>query len=220
MKVWFFVLAALLLAAAPSAYSAVLWNQPGTPLAVIDQDFPDFSDASSYEFDDIVVGAGGWNISRVTVYGDEDGNAAYNQSISLAFGSAPDVSARGTVYAGSQIGSDLVFTSPITLSPGTYWISAWPTRPISGGQWFWKTTPTITGSEAFYQNPGDLLGYGGTPLPMSATDITGGRADMAFLIEGETGNPTDGDVPEASSILLAISSLPVMGAATRLRRRK
>jgi hypothetical protein len=177
----------------PSARADILYEQrTDYSTRYPAQCYPDLPDFSIYEFDDFQVGDRGWTINRVTVHGYEQGTAAMNTGVYLAFVSGPDFNLVDEVFHGYEdTDGNLVFDDlDLYLQPGTYlWITAWVERVFldGGGQWFWWVMRRVTGSEEFFHNPGGGVGWGTEPQPGSNHFI--GPADLAFTIEGTEDPP-------------------------------
>lgn len=196
----------------------VLWDQSSalSSTGVVAQDFPDFPAYSTQEFDDFVVSAPGWFITRITIYGIERGNPALNQSLEIRIQSSLGVGGWATnipVTNATYSNGNLIFdvTPTFQLAPGTYWISAWIKRPFGGGggQWFWLRNGSSNGSEHYFHNPGGGFGAGTSPIPGS--QVFGSPSDLGFTIEGEL-------VPEPASMVALGSGLISLLALRRRRR--
>jgi hypothetical protein len=88
---------ALFAALTSKAEASTLWDQSNNlGQGVVAQEFTDFPNFSSYEFDDFVVGAPGWIVTRVTIFGQEgsiNNNPALTQRLELRILDAPSASA-------------------------------------------------------------------------------------------------------------------------------
>lgn len=210
--------AAALMICAAAASADVLWYQPTTldiP-SVSSQAFTDLG-VNTRAFDDFTTGAASWLVTRVTVYGVDCGSAQYNTGVKMAFTAAADVSSIGVTFDGVQVGEDLVFDMPAVALAGDFWLTAWVERPSSGSQWFWDTSLPVTGSQFYWHNPDGFFGVGTGPVPGQNVPGINQPADLAFKIEGRLG--CDTVIPEAPSLMLALSALPAIAASVRLRRR-
>ncbi len=75
-------------------------------------------------------------------------------------------------------------SAPITLTPGTWWISVRVRMNVSQGQWGWMTTTPQTGYQAVWKNPGNGFGTGcqsWTPL-LNCFSAMGMGQDFMFSI--------------------------------------
>lgn len=204
----------------PAAHAQALRSQPSNVgVAYASQVFTDFPAFNTYSFDDFTVTGSGWDITKVTVYGKEfiGGNAAYNTAVSLAITTAPNAAAIGTTYSGVETGGNLVFTQPIHLAPGGYFLTAYVTRPfIRGGQWGIDESTPVSGSAFWFDNPGGGFGDG-----KSAFHIDPGH-DLAFEIDGSSQKTAlFSSVPEPSSVAaFGMTFLGTAGLILRARKRK
>lgn len=217
MRVKVFCLIAALLVLGTAVSADVLWYQPVTQLipAASSQAFPDLN-VNTRAFDDFTTGGLSWIVTRVTVYGSEMATAPSNEAVKMAFTTAPDAYAIGITFDGVQVGQDLIFDmpGPVILS-GDFWLTAWVERPSTGYQWFWHISGPVTGSQFYWHNPDNYFGLGADPIPGENLLGLKDPVDLAFKIEGRLGCETV--IPEAPSLLLALSALPAVVAAARLR---
>ena len=228
------ILAGLGLAAAHPANAQVLYAQPddGVSSASLSQVFPDFATDTSYSFDDFTVTGTGWDISQVTAFGKDIGDPTQNTAVSLAFTTEPNASAVPDVsaitptntYAGVEDASgNLVFTQPIHLDAGSYFITAFVTRNAVGGEvsgleppglWDFRATTTVHGQSSYFSNPGGGYNVGKTPYHP-------GSQDLAFEIDGAQSGAVPPAVPEPSSFLtFAVAALGIGGLMIAAKRKK
>ena len=212
------ILAGLGLAAAHPANAQVLYSQPSnSSSAIISQVVPDATEFSSYCFDDFAVPGTGWDISQVTAFGSEKGTPGQNTAVSLAFTTTPDASAIATTYTGFEDANhNLVFTQPIHLDAGNYFITAFVTRKFGGygGYWNFKETMPVHGQSFYLSNPGGRFG-GGTPFHPNPGN------DLAFEIDGKQNGDVPPAVPEPSSVLtFAVAALGIGGLMIAAKRKK
>jgi hypothetical protein len=192
------IVAAIMAIVAASGFAAgvrgdVLYQQTPGNSQVSSQTFTDAMDFSTYEFDDFVVGATAWTVSKVTIAGNEEGDPMTNTAVKLAITTAADFTMITTTYDGieDQTGNLVFDNLNIALDPGaTVWITAWVERSSTPGllnQWFWSTADdgNPIGSEEIFHNPGGGFGFGTDPIPGSM--VFGTPADLAFTIEGTAG---------------------------------
>ena len=227
------ILAGLGLAAAHPA-NAQLYRQPpphggsNSPSQV----YSDKSIFTSYCFDDFTVIGTGWDISEVIAFGNDSGDSTKNSAVSLAFTTEPNASAVPDVsaitptntYAGVEDASgNLVFTQPIHLDAGSYFITAFVTRNAVGGEvsgleppglWDFRATTTVHGQSSYFSNPGGGYNVGKTPYHP-------GSQDLAFEIDGAQSGAVPPAVPEPSSFLtFAVAALGIGGLMIAAKRKK
>jgi hypothetical protein len=196
---------------AGTARAVDIVNQPpntGLPSRA-SQVFPDFAIFSTFEFDDFQTTTA-FALTNLTVYGTELGNPAFNVAVTAQiWNGLPGSGAIVLSTMGMEVGMDLLFDFGGQFLPaGSYWLTAFVTRPfVGGGQWFWAENLPVTGSQSFFYNPGGGFGFGTTPIPGST--VFGTPANQAFLLQGIA------FVPEPSSVAL----LAVGGAVGLLFRR-
>ena len=223
------ILAGLGLAAAHPANAQVLYKQSydGVSSAAPSQVLSDIPLLTSYSLDDFTVTGTGWDISKVTAFGKDTGNLNANSAVSLAFTTEPNASAVPDVsaitstntYTGVEKGpkgeANLVFTQPIHLNPGNYFITAFVTRDSSGGRWLFDETTHFHGQDFYVSNPGSGVGGGKTSYHPDAGH------DLAFEIEGTPSPGVPPAVPEPSSVLtFALAALGIGGLMIAAKRKK
>lgn len=197
-----------------AAFAALAVSTTGLADVILDQPASSVGDAASQifldpytpytcsAFDDFTIGES-YDLTKLTVYGtnSSSGSSAANVSVRVSFYTDPNLfNAAVASTTGTQVGGDLIFDlTGITLGPGTYWISAQVERSFDlGGQWFWRTSDTVNGAQALWQNPAGGFGYGSDPIPI--TTLGASAHDMAFTLEGIV--PTPG-----AMALLGLSAL-------------
>ena len=222
------ILAGLGLAAAHPANAQVLYVQPYDNVSgsTSSQIYPDSPQYTTYAFDDFTVTGTGWDISKVTAYGTDNGDSTKNSAVSLAFTTEPNASAVPDVsaitptntYTGAENAShNLVFTQsiPIHLNPGSYFITAFVTRPSDGRQWFFDETTPVHGQSYYFSNPKGGHGLGTTPFQNNPGH------DLAFEIDGTPSPGVPPAVPEPSSVLtFAVAALGIGGLMIAAKRKK
>src|SRR2546423_5703107 len=144
------------------------WDQQsGTrAFAIGSMYFSQFPDDSSFVSDDFFVDAPFWKITKVTLYGRDNGDVSTNEGVKLAFLTSPAHDSGAPTYDGLYTMSgfnnrnrDLIFdfSTPVKLPYGTNWLSGWVIRPqidiLVGGFWLWigQTPPTL--GEAYRHEP-------------------------------------------------------------------
>jgi Calx-beta domain len=149
--------------------------------------------------DDFVVPAGGsWIVDRIEAPGEYLSGPGPADSVNVFFyqnaGTLPgaEVASRIAVIPadGLATGDFGVNFSPITLTPGHYWISVQANLAIAEGQWFWTERTVQSNHPAAYQEPGDGSGNGCTTWGARATTcMWGTEVDQVFRIIGSIQTP-------------------------------
>ena len=212
------ILAGLGLAAAHPANAQVLYAQPYDGVS---GSTPSQAQVySGYAFDDFTVTGTGWDISQVTAFGNDSGDSTKNSAVSLAFTTEPNASAEPDVsaitpantYAGVEDASgNLVFTKSIHLNPGNYFITAFTTRNLGNGGWYFNDTKHFNGQDSYFS------GYG---FGTSTFHFDPGH-DLAFEIDGAQNGAVPPAVPEPSSVLtFAVAALGIGGLMIAAKRKK
>ncbi len=215
------------LVAAP-AMADVLWDQSAYDPAInalVDQEFGDYPDYSSYMVNDVVTDAGGWEVDSITAYFTNTASAW-----------APVTTARLNVFAktdalptagddpvaGIEVGVTLTDTGTyweiaasglaLSLAGGTeYWIGLTPIGDFGVvGQEFHAGAAPLVGADTAWRNPGDGFALGADWQDTAAVGAGEwpGLYDSAFLMEGTI-------VPEPS-----VLTLLGCGALALIRRRR
>lgn len=192
-----------------SGSSKVLSRLPDSPQAVLyDQtDNPSGAGTSSQNFeaafdayddqaaDDFVVPAGGWTIGEVDVGGSYFNGAGPATSANVFFyadsATLPGAAVAGGTYMNVPIASGagtgsfvLILPTPLTLAPGTYWVSVQANMDFSaGGQWAWNDRTVQSNSGAAWQNPGGGFMSGCSPTwGRKTTCVAGSAPDNIFRL--------------------------------------
>jgi hypothetical protein len=209
----------LCLSLASALHAAVIVSQPRNPdNAVNSQVMPDLPELSLFASDDFTL-VGAYDLSALTVYGLEAGGSGENTAVTAEIWTATPGSLGAMMlhsFAGTQAGGDLSFNLTGTLlGPGSYWITAYVTRPSTAqGQWFWNfSANAVSGAEANVYNPGGGVGIGTGPFPVGSF-LGVNPTDLAFTLEGDL---AQAQIPEPSTCALTAGALA--GLALLRRRR-
>jgi hypothetical protein len=184
----------------PKFPEVVLYDQldnPGT-FSFVSQEFPDLPEFTAFLADDLVVPGGeSWQITEVDaqgVYFNGPGPANnfnvlfYQDSGGLP---GPNVYTRtAQPYVNSGGLFEVALTVPVTLTPGTYWVSVQAHMIADpNGQWGWTDRTVQANSPATWQNPGG--GFGVCPTWDLRTTCIGDPAapDQMFRLVGTVGPP-------------------------------
>jgi hypothetical protein len=181
------------------------YNNAGSN-ATSSQDFEPANDPFDDELaDDFVVPGGGnlWSITGVDVDGVYFNGTGPADSVHVRFytnaGTLPGTLLREYLslpYTGT--GGDFVIAlpQPMTLGPGTYWVSVQARQDFTpAGQWGWTDRTVQSNSEAAWRNPGGGFGICPDWQPRgSVCGIDPGVPDQVFLLRGTSAPPTSVDV--------------------------
>lgn len=193
------------LSASPLGASAEVWDQPwdGISSGVSSQQYEDAFELSMYAFDDFTIEDDILFLQRLTVYGKETGNERETRGVWIRISDRPGYGAGGGglffQFPGFILSNgtiDVGFTGG-SLPRGTWWLSVWIDRPLgTGGQWLWRQTTPVRGSEGYIHNPAGGAGFGTEPIPLSQLPGASGPRDLAFRLEYTP-------IPEPSSLTVA-----------------
>lgn len=204
----------------------VLWDQSGYSTssgAVVDQQFPDLPDFSTYMVSDVSVTGGQWSVSAVTVYLTKSRDwSSVNQGVLNVFPKTGPLPSDLTDNPGSGDVVSVSVTSTLAadawavradglallLPPGEYWIGLTPIADFSTFLQEFHWPAAALGDPTVLRNPGGGFGIGNNW--QQASVFLGGYGDAAILVEGDV-------VPEPGTLLLIGSGLT--GLALRRRRR-
>jgi hypothetical protein len=162
------------------------------------QEFTDFPEFTSFLADDFFVPGGeSWRITEVHaqgVYFNGPGPANnfnvffYQDSGGLPGTNVSTRTAQPYVESGGVF--EVFLIAPVTLAPGTYWVSVQAHMiVVPNGQWGWTERTVQSNSPAAWQNPGG--GFGVCPTWGVRVTCIGGPAapDQMFRLIGTVGPP-------------------------------
>lgn len=137
------------------------YNNQG-PVSIISTNIPDSPALSSQIADDFVVPVGQtWTIQMVEANGVYFSGPGPAISFDISF-YTDSATLPGTVVANrlaqpftNTSGNFAIsFSTPVVLTPGTYWVSVVANMPSSNGRWGWRDRTIQFFSGAAWQNPG------------------------------------------------------------------
>ena len=174
-------------------------NPAPTPGGVTSQDFETANDPfDTFAADDFVVPGGEtWSITGVDVAG-EYGNGPGPAASFNVFFYADSATLPGTLVAtrlanpySNGANAVITLTSPVILTPGTYWVSVQARQDFTpAGQWFWDNRSVISNSGAAWQNPGGGFAVGCLTWGRKTTCLTTQNGpDQLFRLHGAICNP-------------------------------
>jgi PEP-CTERM motif len=191
------VTAALFLAGSQTTRADIIVNQAPNGGNIVSQVFPDFPAFSTYSFDDFTT-TQAYQLTSLTAFGTEAGDPSQNVSVTAEiWNGLPGSGSMILSFTGSEDGAgSLNFSLGNALLPaGSYWLTAYVTRPDNpGGQWFFDTSNLVQPSQAYVWNPGGGFGFGTSPFPIE--NVTGVPENLAYILQGTAA------VPEPTSLTL------------------
>jgi len=204
----------------------VLWDQSTFDPAVnalVDQEFGDFPDYSSYMVMDVATDPGGWNVDSVSTYITNAGGT-FEFGVTQGRLSIFEKTGALPTAADNPVSESLV---PVTVTnmgdhyaveasglseslagSSEYWVGLTPVADFGVfGQEFHTAAGPLVGADTAWRNPGGGFGVGADWQTVAAIDTAGmwvGGFDGAFKVEGSV-------VPEpASFALLALGGLALL----------
>jgi hypothetical protein len=180
--------------------------------------FTDLGNSLAQSADDITVPEGQtWTIDKVLAGGSSTGAIVLNAMHVVIYNDNSGVPGTAVYQSGAIVPAsgtvlgdvELVLPAPANLGPGKYWVSVYAQSPLNGGgQWFWKTSSTVTGTQAHFKDPGNLFGRGllnWTPQSTAFAPPVTPPLDMLFILLGK-GTGFNAPTPAAPSDLHALYS--------------
>jgi hypothetical protein len=183
----------------PKFPEVILYDQldnPGTN-SWTSQEFPDAPEFTSFTADDFVVPGGeSWQVTEVHAQGVYFNGTGPANNFNVFFyqdsGGLPGTivytrTAQPYVESGGLF--EVFLTAPVTLAPGTYWVSVQAHMSFDpNGQWGWTERTVQSNSPAAWQNPGG--GFGLCPTwDVRTTCLGAGDPDQLFRLIGTVGPP-------------------------------
>lgn len=210
---------------AMTAEAAVVWDQSDVNVdinALVDQEFGDYPDFSSYMVTDVMVSAGPWNIFRITTFFTFNSDWIGEHEARLNIFTKPPYPDCSFPADDATVGQVVPVTISngvwglevvadglnIKLPSGHYWIGLTPIMDHATYGQAWHQAAPILMCNTGWQNPGGGFGYGTDWTYAYGVDNTGAwqdTYDMAILIEGRIPSP---------------GALPLLGLAGFARRRR
>jgi N-acetylneuraminic acid mutarotase len=189
----------------PVAPAVVLYDQYDNPIQnATSQDFEPANDAFDTEAADdfIIPGGPAWNIDTVEVAGVYSTGGGPAASFHVRFyanaGTLPGAllhTRLAQAYTGAAGDASITLVPPVSLGPGTYWVSVQARQDFTPfGQWFWETRSVQSNNPAAWQNPGGGFGVGCTTWGVRTTCLTTiAGPDHVYRLLGTAGpTPTPG----------------------------
>jgi len=184
----------------PKFPEVILYDQldnPGT-ISWVSQEFPDMPDFTAFLADDFVVPGGqSWQVTEVHAQGVYFNGPGPANNFNVFFyqdsGGLPGTNVHTRIaqpYVDSGGVFEVFLTVPVTLAPGTYWVSVQAHMIFDpNGQWGWTERTVQANSPAAWQNPAG--GFGVCPTWDVRTTCLGASAatDQMFRLIGTAGAP-------------------------------
>ncbi len=183
----------------PRFPEVILYDQLDNAGAIswVSQEFPDMPDFTAFVADDFFLPGGEtWEVTEVHVQGVYFNGSGPANNFNVFFyqdsGGLPGtiVSTRtAQPYVDSGGVFEVFLTVPVTLAPGTYWVSVQAHMIFDpNGQWGWTERTVQANSPAAWQNPAG--GFGVCPTwDVRTTCLGPGDPDQMFRLIGTVGPP-------------------------------